>query len=79
MARRRTYDPGEWVTMIEAAGLDYNMCGGWFLVLLDGCPVPGACGVPIPNSGRVPIRDLMMEIERAEAHKRLSVVRPPSA
>ena len=70
MAKRRTHEPGEWVTIIKAAGFDYGVYGSWFVILFEGREVPDGPGVDLPRSGRVSIADLATEMERAEAFRK---------
>jgi hypothetical protein len=69
MDKRRTYDPGECWQIIENAGFDSHVCGSYFLITINGRYAPGALGVSIPRSGRVPISELATEMKRAEAYR----------
>lgn len=70
MGKRRTYDPGECWQIIEDAGFDSHVCGSYFLITVGGRYAPGALGVTLPRSGRVPISELSEELRRAEEHRR---------
>lgn len=70
MGRRRTFDPGEWMPIIEAAGLGCHVCGSYFLITVGGRYAPNAMGISLPRSGRVQISELTREIARAESYKK---------
>lgn len=73
MAKRRTYDPGEWLPIVEARGLSCHVCGSYFLITVGGRYATGAMGVSLPRSGRVQISELTREIARAQNYKQSQV------
>lgn len=69
MGRRRTYDPGEWVLILETEGLNYHFCGSYFRILVGDVAPPDAYCVPMPDSGRVSISEFKTELDRAKSYR----------